>query len=233
MKFALACLLLCGSLLAQTKIIPIQDPSDPTRARISGVVYDERALPAAGITVEASPPGPTQGVLPHTETDEQGRFALAGLLPGHTHVSAFNETTFYPNADFGPWDRQSVKELDLPTGGEVSNLVLILKPVARIDLKATDATTGKPIEYPSLIWEVVGAPDRVFGWGQLQYGWLAPTEPIRVCVYAHGYQAVYVGGSGSLDQALPITLKPRQVFRVAVSLRPSAAEPNCFQRPPH
>ena len=168
--------------------------------------------------------------MPHTETDDRGRFALAGLLPGHTYVSAFNEEAFYPNADFGPWDRQGIAELELPVGGEVSNIVLSLKPVGRLEIRARDAATGALIEHPAVIWEVAGAPNRVFGGSRMDNWWLAPTSPVHVCVTAKGYQAAYYGGNGSFEDSVPITLKPRQVFIATLLLQPVVGASTCFPR---
>jgi|ERR1035438_3313244 hypothetical protein len=229
MKFVPMWVLFCGSLLAQDTVA-MQDLSDPSRARISGVVLDERAQPAAGVTVQARPPGPIQGVLPHTETDGNGRFALAGLLPGHTYVSAFNEKAFFPDADFGPWDRQGVIEIELPASEEVSHIVFRLEPVGRLEIEARDAVTGALIEHPDVIWEVVGAPNRIFGGHSMDNSWLAPTAPIQVCVVAEGYRATYLGRSSSFMSSAPITLKPRQVFIATFFLQPVAGESICFPK---
>ncbi len=73
----------------------MQDARDPTRARLSGIVPDELNRPATGITVTATPPGAVFGVVPTTQTDASGAFALAGLLPpGDTRIDAFKESAF-------------------------------------------------------------------------------------------------------------------------------------------
>src|SRR5260370_33223574 len=71
--------------------VAIQDLSDPHRGRLAGVVQDERGQPVAGVTIRAMPPGAIAGKLPNTRTDAPGRFALAGLLPGHTYLNASQE----------------------------------------------------------------------------------------------------------------------------------------------
>jgi len=112
-------------LLAQ---VAIQDPSDPRRARLSGIMLDEQGQPAGDVTVQATPPGPIAGILPHTQTDAEGRFAFAGLQSGHTYVHAFKEEAFYPNTLFNFWDGEGMAEVELPVGKEVSGVVVTLKP---------------------------------------------------------------------------------------------------------
>jgi hypothetical protein len=107
--------LLCDSVFSQ-RTVPIQDPSDPQRARVSGTVLNERAQPVPGITVTATPPGAIGAKLPRTQTDANGRFALAGLIPGHTYVHAFDEKAFYPDAAWNFWDGQGVAEIELASG---------------------------------------------------------------------------------------------------------------------
>ena len=229
MKLAFVSPLLYGSLLAQT--VAIQDVSDPSRARISGVVLNERAQPVKGVTVEAMPPGPVGAVLPHTETDKKGKFSLAGLIPGHTYVSAFNQEAFYPNADFGGiWDRSSVAEVELPVGDEVSNIVLTVKAVARLELRAKDAVTGAVIPYPAVILKLPGAPNSAFGGSTLLNWWLAPTAPVYVCVTADHYGVTFYDGHGASDVPVPITFKPRQVVKAMLPLKPTSGPSYCFPK---
>ena len=216
-------------LLAQT--VAIQDPSDPRRARLSGIVLNERAQPAVGVTVNARPPGGLGAILPHTQTDAEGRFALAGLLPGHTYVSAFDEKAFYPDAASNFWDGQGVAEIDLPVGGEVSGIMLTLKPVGRLEVKAENAASRAGIDQIAIRLERDGAPNRWIAGTKRGDWWLVPTGPIRLCVSAEGFEATWYGGDGSFQRSVPITLTPRQVFTATVSLRPltrPAADSTCF-----
>jgi hypothetical protein len=230
MKLTVVWFLFAHLLLAQ---VSIQDPSDPRRARLSGIVLNERAQPAVGVTVQATPPGPIGAMLPHTETDAEGRFALAGLLPGHTYVNAFDEKAFYPNAGSNFWDGQGVAEVELPVGGEVSGIVLKLTPVGRLEVKARNAVTGAVIDSLGVHLERDGSPNRWMGGGMADDLWLVPTAPIRLCVTKEGFQAAWYGGDGSFQGSVPITVAPRQVFTVIVLLRPltgSAGDATCSSR---
>ena len=219
MKFTALYLLLTHSLLSQGTIA-IQDPSDPHRGRLSGVVLDERARPARGVTVKATPPGPIGAVLPHTQTDAKGRFALDGLLPGHTYVNAFNEEHFYADASSNFWDGQGAAEVELPVGGEVSGIVLKLTPAGRLHVAAKSATDQAVIGQIGVRLERDGAPSRWMTSSKLGNWWLVPTAPILLCVEAEGFQAAWYGRDGSFDHSVPITLTPNRVFRAMVSLRP-------------
>ena len=118
-------LLLCGSLFSQ-RTVPIQDPSDPQRARVSGTVLNERAQPVPGITVTATPPGAIAAKLPGTQTDANGRFALAGLIPGHTYVHAFDEKAFYPDA---AWNSERLTILPIAAPSKIRTPLPATRPL--------------------------------------------------------------------------------------------------------
>jgi hypothetical protein len=205
-----AALLLCGSLFSQTAI---QDPSDPHRGRISGIVLDERGQPLPDITVTATPPGPLAARVPSTQTDSQGRFAMAGLLPGRNYVNASNEELFYPDAWSGLWDADgSAQVIEVPAGGEASGIALTLKLVGRLEVKAKNAATGEAIDALIVRLERDGASNRFLEGSKMGNWFLVPTAPIRLRVGAAGFQSAWYG--------TPITLAPRQVLTVVVLLQP-------------
>ena len=208
---------LCGTLFSQ-RTVSIQDPSDPQRARVSGTVLNERLQPISGITVTATPPGPLGAVLPRTQTDANGRFALVELLPGHTYVQAFDEEAFYPDTSFNFWDGQGVAEIELASGREISGLVLILKPAGRLEVKARDAASGAAIEQIAVRLERDGEPNRWISGSKMGDWWLVPTPAVRLCVEAKGFMAAWYGRDGSFARSRPIMLAPRQVFVATVSL---------------
>jgi len=214
--------------------IAIADASDPDRGRLSGIVLDERAQAAPGMTVQACNTGyPIQGMLPSTHTDAKGHFALVGLLPGHTYVNAYNEPAFYPDASSNFFDEDGMAWVELPTGGEISDIVLKLKPAARLHVKARNAVTQAPIGQIVVSLERDSERNRSMGGGKLGDLWLVPTAPIRLCVTAESFQAAWYGGDGTFQRSVPITLAARQVFTAMVSLRPlkrAAAESTCSSR---
>ena len=115
MKLIVVRSLLCTSAFVSAvavQSVAIQDVSDPHRGRLAGVVQDERGQPLAGVTVRATPPGAIAGILPNTRTDTRGRFALAGLLTGHTYLSASKEEAFYPDTWGNFWDAQGSAEVE-------------------------------------------------------------------------------------------------------------------------
>ena len=202
------------------RTVAIQDASDPQRGRLSGIVLDERAQAAPGVTVQAGNTGyPIQGALPSTQTDAEGHFALAGLLPGHTYVNAFKEAAFYPNASSNFWDGEGLAWVEVPVGGEVSEIVLKLKPAGRLQVKTMKAATRAVIDQFVVVLERDGEPNRGMGGGRLGDWWLVPTVPIRLCVTAAGFQAAWYGGDGTFERSVPITLAPRQILTARVSLR--------------
>ena len=225
-------LLLCGSLFSQ-RTVPIQDPSDPQRARLSGTVLNERAQPVPEITVTAMPPVAIGAKLPRTQTDANGRFALAGLIPGHTYVQAFDEKAFYPDAASNFWDGQGVAEIELASGREVSGVLLTLKPAGRLEVKARDADSGAEIDQIVVRVERDGEPNRWISGSKMGDWWLVPTAAVRLCVQAKGFMAVWYGWNGSYARSTPITLAPRQIFVATVSLvslPAGAAEATCFDK---
>jgi hypothetical protein len=205
-------LLLAASLAAQT--VAIQDLSDPRRGRISVLVVDEKGQPAPGTTVSAWPPGPLGAIVPHTLTDAKGTFALAGLLPGRTFVSAANEEAFYPSAVLGLWDEQGSAEVYVPAGGAVSGILLALKPAGRLQVEARNGLTGEVIDAISVRLERDGAPEKWMAGSKAGNWWLVPTAPIRLCVDAQGYRPAWYRE--------PLTLSPRQVFTAVVALYPAS-----------
>jgi hypothetical protein len=222
--------LLCGPLLSQ-KSVPIQDPSDPQRARVSGIVLNERTQPLAGITVQATPPRPIGAILPHTRTDMSGRFVLAGLLPGHTYVNAFDEEAFYPNAISNFWDGEGAAEVELPSGGEVSGIVLTLKPVGRLEVKAATGDSDTAVGHIAVRLERDGDSTRWISGSKTGNSWLIPTAAVRLCVQAEGFFPTWYGGDGSFVRSKRITVKPREIFAAVVWLTPvpkPAVQPTCF-----
>ena len=222
--------LFCGLLLSQ-KSVAIQDPSDAQRSRVSGIVLNERAQPVAGIVVQASPPGPVIGVLPHTQTDVSGRFALVGLLPGHTYVNAFDEEAFYPNAASNFWDGEGALEVELPSGGEVSGIVLTLKPVGKLEVRATTTHSVTPIDHIAVRLERDGEPTRWISGSKMGNSWLIPTAAVRLCVQAEGFFPTWYGWDGSFVRSKPITVKPREILTAVVWLTPvpkGTAQATCF-----
>src|ERR1017187_4358074 len=143
-KSALLVLLLRASVAGQ---VAIQDPSDPQRGRVSGLVEDEHGQPLAGATVKATPIGVMLATaLPNTRTNTQGRFALAGLVPGKMYLHASKEDGFYPDTSFNLWNRgQGSAKDDVPAGGEIAGFFFKFPPAARLNVKAIDSVTGATI----------------------------------------------------------------------------------------
>ncbi|HLN04204.1 MAG TPA: carboxypeptidase-like regulatory domain-containing protein [Bryobacteraceae bacterium] len=219
MRPAIVVLLVSASVFAQT--VAFQDASDPKRGRVSGVVQNEQGQPLPGAMVQAMLMGaPIMGKVPHALTDSQGRFALAGLLPGRTSVDASKEEDFYPDRLLGLWDSQTSSEIEVPSGGEVSGIVLKISPAGRLEVKARNAVTGADIDAITIRLERDGPPDRWIEGSRLGNQWLVPAAPIRLRVQTKGFQPAWYGGDGSLEQAMPITVSPRQVMMVVVFLVP-------------
>ncbi len=218
MKLILFWLLTCVSISAQT---PIQNFSDPNRGRLSGVVLDEQGQRLSGVLVRATPPGPIAGILPNTRTDSQGHFELAGLIPGHTWVEASKEDAFYPGVISNLFDGQGSVKVEVPVGGEISGIQLTVKPVGRLEVRAINADTGDAIDLIGVRLERNGAPNRGEGGGKLGNWWLVPIAPIRLRVEANGFEPAWYGASdGSMEKSVPITVSPRQILVVQVSLHP-------------
>ncbi len=218
MKLIFFWLLLCVLISAQT---PIQDLSDPNRGRLSGVVLDELGQRLPGVLVTATPPGPMAAILPNTRTDSQGHFELAGLRPGRTWVEASKEDAFYPIVRSNLWDGQGSVRVEVPAGGEISGIQLTVKPVGRLEVRAINADTGSAIDLIDVRLKRDGAPNRWEEGGKLGNWWLVPIAPIRLRVWANGFQPAWYGASdGSMEKSVPITLTPRQILVVQVPLRP-------------
>jgi hypothetical protein len=135
-------------------------------------------------------------------------------------VNAFEEKAFYPNASSNFWDDEGGAEVELPDEGEVSDVVLTLKPVGGLKVKAKNTANGAAIAGIGVRLERDGTPNRWIQGGRWDDSWLVPTAPIRLCVDAAGFQPAWYGGDGSFERSVPITLSPRQAFTAVVSLRP-------------
>lgn len=220
MKPVFASLCLCSFVFCQS--VAIQDLNDPKRGSLKGSVEDEFGRLLAGAKVTARPPGAFAGKLPNTETDGEGHFVLAGLAPGQTYVQASKEEDFYPDAQSYFWDRQGAAEVKVPVEAEVSGILLQVRPCARLEINAVDATTGAAIQVFTVRLERDGAPDRSVSGATWNNLWLVPTAPIRVMVSANGYQSAWYGEDGPTRQVVPIVLAPRQNFSITVWLRPTA-----------
>lgn len=214
-KSTLLPLLFCISALAQ---VAIQDPSDPRRGCVSGIVEDENGQPLAGATVRATPLGVILVyALPNTRTDASGRFSLTGLRPGRTYLHAAKEDAFYPEAVWSGGAGSA--EVDIPAGGEISGILLKVAPAARLEAKATDADTGAAIHSVGFYIERVGEPTPWMGGGHAGGWMLVPTEPIRVRFDANGYKPAWYSEGNSGGQPSPLRLAPRQVLTIAIQLR--------------
>ena len=217
-KSTLLLLLFCASAVPQGAAA-IQDPSDPRRGRLSGLVEDENGQPLAGATVKATPPGILAAIVPNTLTDGNGRFGLAGLIPGHTYLQARKEDAFYPDTGGNLWNSgQGSAEVDVPVGGEISGILLRVSPAARIEVKATDAVTGATIDYISVHIERDGSRERFISTGRKGNSVLVPTDPIRLRFDANGYESAWYTQGNSYGPAV-LRRAPRQVLTVTIRLR--------------
>jgi hypothetical protein len=160
-------------------------------------------------------------MLPWVQTDAKGRFAIAGLPPGHTYVHAGKEDAFYPEGTGPFWDNGGGSaEVEVPLGGEVSGILLKVSPAARLAVKAIDAVTGAAIEDIGMRIECDGSPLRwMVGTGNGN-AWLVPTDPIRLRVQAQGYESAWYTDADSGGKPLLLRLVPRQVLTVTIRLRP-------------
>jgi hypothetical protein len=154
-----------------------------------------------------------------------------GLLPGHTYVNAFDEEAFYPDATSNFWEGEGVAEVELPSGGEVSGILLTLKPVGRLEVKATAADRGTAVDHIAVRLEREGEPTRSISASSVGNSWLIPTAAVRLCVDAEGFFPTWYGSDGSSARSKPITVKPREIFTAVVWLTPmpkGAAQATCF-----
>jgi hypothetical protein len=74
-----------GCLLTLTPVAAAA-PAQAVHSEISGKLVDPQGVPVFGATVRAK--GETNSAVREARTDEQGKFALSGLPPGHYLITA-------------------------------------------------------------------------------------------------------------------------------------------------
>lgn len=106
-----------------------------------------------------TPTGLIIGLRPQTQTDANGRFAIARLAPGPEYISAFKETEFYPQWLLGTSGPGSIS-IDLPKGGAILDIVLQVLPGARLKVRAINAITCDGIDSIDVHIEREEIPDQ-------------------------------------------------------------------------
>lgn len=126
-----------------------QTPGDqvsvaPRTASISGVVTtdDTPARPLARALVSLRSSGAQPGL--QVVTDDAGRFAFAGLLPGTFNVTA-SKTSYLPSALSQSAAGASAQSVALQAGQAVTGVRLTLLPGSVISGRVTD-DAGQPVE---------------------------------------------------------------------------------------
>ncbi|MHC5009356.1 MAG: hypothetical protein ACYTG6_00220 [Planctomycetota bacterium] len=116
---------------------------------LEGTVTEPRAKAVAGAWVRAAPAPETPAVPGHASiggplrTDEEGRFAIDGLLPGDVMVIVDHEH-FIPQ-QAGPFD---------PAANQPVSIVLVPALRATFNIRTDD---GRTPEHPTLLWRTTGA----------------------------------------------------------------------------
>jgi hypothetical protein len=161
------------------------------------------------------------------------------FMEGLVSVVASNEDAFYPEPFSNIWDGRRSALVEVPSGGQATGIVLVLEPAGRLEVIAKNAATGDVIDRINVHIERDGEPSRSMGgmrgsWssvgGRLEANkpanwWMVPTEPIRVCVTAEGFESAWYGADGSFGRSVPLKLSPHQIFTATVSLRPLDGAP--------
>jgi hypothetical protein len=162
-------------------------------------------------------------MVPHAQTDTNGRFAFAGLTPGPEYMSAFKESAFYPKWVF--WNpRPGSVSIDLPKGGAISDIVLKVSPAARLVVKAVNARTGAAIDSIGVRREGDGAPDQAINGSRMDHAWLVPTVPFRVRVDATGFESAWYSGDHPAGHSSTLLLAARETRTIIVSLTPTSKD---------
>ncbi len=180
-------------------------------ACLEGTILDADGPPIAQMHVLASET--THPFFRTAITDENGRFTLAGLIPGTYDITTRNVDLGYPDSgDFhftGTLDRLLVPVL---ASEQCAPLTIHRTRAGKLRIKLNDQSTGQTIAEPQANFRWAGHE----GWDQISlFGdiLLVPTSrPLEVQVGAKGYQ------SGDIVDVPP--LQPGEERLLVLSLEP-------------
>lgn len=194
------------------------------------VAENGRPLPRATITVRRED-RLVLGIPSSTTGDAEGKFVLAGLVPGLYAISASKEDEFYPDTAYSfYYSGKPLPQVTVSAGNLTGGLVVRLGPKgARITGRVVDATTGLPLWKAHVTFYEPRSPQIYMSTtvkkGTAEFNLLVPsTKPFRMRASAPGFDTWYFGTVSTEEEATPIQLAPGTTKELVISLAPLKKE---------
>ncbi len=212
------------SLLTATFIVllaPLQGGSQAKSSSqggvISGTVFNHEGRPVAKADVFAAPARGFRAILPHTLTDVDGKFKIAGLQPGTYFMGAEKTSEGYAsNRDsFASAGLAEVPQIVLLENQIVNGVTVRFGPKsARLSGRIIDARTKKSVEDAQIILRRANNPKQFYSTSvESKFNVLVPPLPFTVEVKASGYQDWKYSSSLTLSsgqrRGLVVSLQPK------------------------
>ena len=199
-------------------------PSD--LGSVNGTVTNEEGKAVAGATVYANPiDRPIIGIVPHSETDATGHFAIHGLPWGRYGISAKKEEDGYPGMLFEFFARNhATQKVTLGPDNPTTTVTIRLGPKAgKLTGTVTDAVTTAPLN-PCVEFRWASDPSNSLtgsGLVNAKFSVLIPsTTDVLWKVWLDGYKPWYYPGTTDKSMATSLRLQPGQAKAVTIKLQP-------------
>ncbi len=220
-------------LLLSAMVILVTSPATCTGqapAEVAGVIVGEGAKPLSDAEVTAFPEGrPGVGILPHCFSDGAGHFLITGIPPGRYRISGEKSQGGYgePRQTLFNSPLASVPMVDLKPGEKAEGVTVRLGPRGGwVEGTVVDADSGAEIRNGSVavLYARHHFPEMYGAWSVgrgRRFRVLLPSDKkVRLKFSARGYDSWYLGTDGTEAHAAAVRLKPGEVKRIEVRLRP-------------
>jgi hypothetical protein len=210
----LAALVLLQGVSAQQSVAP------GTQGLIYGTVLDRNGHPAKDIGLTASPLGvPLGAILPHTKSDEDGKFRVIVPWWGRYTVYADDDNAGYSQFSTGPFGT-NIREVTLSSEHPKAEFDLALPPKAGfLDIHLTNRRTGELIK-DLMVGVLRAAPPKSLLFSERCDSRRSILVPPDKRLLLHVRSGGFHEWTKSLGKGMPIRVASGNRLRVNVELEP-------------
>ena len=217
------------SLVLIFALLPFRASAQSNRGTIDGIVVDSDNKVVAGATVYAHPIGvPFVGVVPHSETNDNGYFIIHNLWWGQYHVYGAKEDEDYPNVGrrlYGAGNAEQV--FTLAPDQPAQTAAIRLGPKAGVLTgTVTDATTGAPLNPCAEFRRTSDPHSSLTGTGlvKAKFRFLVPSNTdVLLKVWLDGYKPWFYPDTPE-ESRTSLRLKPAEVQTLDIRLQPDPSQ---------
>jgi len=186
---------------------------------------DEVGKPVATAQVIVDPMDgrPRSNAIQIVETDNGGRFSVAGLVFGSYKVFAKKDPAGYPDTSFAFYSNHLFATAALTPDAPVVDLILKVGPPASVVTGLVTGARNDPVSATFLLRRASDPENWISMSQRPEYRVLLPPRTDVVLeVSAPGYRTWYYGGAFDLMKRGPIRLESREEMRLDIQLEPES-----------